>query len=322
MGGGAKPVTDPTPTRVSWHLAATAADLPPAVARALANPADGVAGSVDAGGIHWGTLSWGRPADPPLLLVHGVTSNAAIWWRVAPALAATDRHVIAVDMPGHGAATAWLGRYRFTDTATELAGFIRTAGLDRPDLAVVGHSWGAMVSAHLPIAGIRPSTIVLIDPPHLSSPSSRPSPATRPRRPYSSLDEARAVIRAENPGWSVRDVEAKALALTEFDAESVLAVLLQNGPWDAGLAGLREPAASGIPAWVIRGEWVSGGFIPETEVPAIEAQIGAGHVITIAGGPHSPQRTHPEATVLAILRALGGEAIAAEGRTSRSPKGV
>jgi hypothetical protein len=29
-------------------------------------------------------------------------------------------------------------------------------------------------------------------------------------------------------------------------------------------------------------------------------------VITIAGGPHSPQRTHPEATILAILRAVNG----------------
>jgi hypothetical protein len=27
-------------------------------------------------------------------------------------------------------------------------------------------------------------------------------------------------------------------------------------------------------------------------------------VITIADGPHSPQRTHPEATVLAIVSAL------------------
>ena len=57
---------------------------------------------------------------------------------------------------------------------------------------------------------------------------------------------------------------------------------------------------------MIRGEWSTGGFIPDSKVPAIERQLGADHVITIAGGPHSPQRTHPEATVLAILNAIGG----------------
>ena len=58
-------------------------------------------------------------------------------------------------------------------------------------------------------------------------------------------------------------------------------------------------------AWLIRGDWDAGGLIQDSKMPAIEAQLGADHVITIAGGPHSPQRTHPEATVLAILRALG-----------------
>jgi hypothetical protein len=61
----------------------------------------------------------------------------------------------------------------------------------------------------------------------------------------------------------------------------------------------------GVDAWLIRGEWDTGGFIPDFKVPAIEAQLGADHVITVAGGPHSPQRTHPEATVVAILRAIG-----------------
>jgi pimeloyl-ACP methyl ester carboxylesterase len=59
-----------------------------------------------------------------------------------------------------------------------------------------------------------------------------------------------------------------------------------------------------VPAWVIRGEWATGCFIPEFAVPAIEAQVGRAHVITIRNAPHSPQRTHPEATVVAMLRAL------------------
>jgi hypothetical protein len=40
-------------------------------------------------------------------------------------------------------------------------------------------------------------------------------------------------------------------------------------------------------------------------VPKLEAALGRDHVITIREAPHSPQRTHPEATLVALLRALG-----------------
>jgi pimeloyl-ACP methyl ester carboxylesterase len=289
-------------------LTATSSDLSPDVAAAVAHPEEGLRRAVEAGGIGWGTLSWGDPSDPPLLLVHGVTSNAGTWWRVGPALAATGRHVIAVDLPGHGSVTPWSGRHRFAETAAELASFIRAAGLDRPGLAVLGHSWGGMVSAHLPLVGIRSAVIVLLDPPCLDLAGMEELTRQATEQHYDSMDEARAAVRTENPGWSDGDVEAKARALTEFNEGAVLAVLVGNGAWDAGMGALRDPAATSIPTWLIRGEWATGGLIADSEVPAIEAQLGGGHVITIAGGPHSPHRTHPEATILAILRALGSNA--------------
>jgi len=287
-------------------LSATAADLPAAVAAALAAPGAGEAGVVDAAGVIWPTLTWGRPADPPLLLVHGVTSNAGIWWRVGPALATSGRRVLAVDMPGHGSSPPRHVSHLFTDTAAELAAFIRAAGLDRPDLAVVGHSWGGMVTAHLPGAGLRPQTLVLLDPPVLTLERLRALTEQPTERNYVTIEAATAAVRTANPTWSERDIEAKARALTEFNPDLVLAVLLQNGDWDGGMQALRHPGAAGIPVWLIRGEWATGGFIPDSRVARIEAQLGAGHVITIAGGPHSPQRTHPAATTLAILRALAG----------------
>ena len=33
--------------------------------------------------------------------------------------------------------------------------------------------------------------------------------------------------------------------------------------------------------------------------------VNAGHVLTIPGGSHSPQRVHPAETMAALLRALG-----------------
>jgi pimeloyl-ACP methyl ester carboxylesterase len=287
---------------------------------ALADPPAGEEGVIGARGEWWPTLSWGRPTDPPLLLVHGVTSNAGIWWRVGPALAAAGFRVTAVDMPGHGRAPrrgteVWPTQFtRFIDTAHALARFIRAAGLAgaagaegaiaAPELKVVGHSWGAMVAAHLPAAGLAPGTLVLLDPPVVTRAGMVAITEQPTERPYDSLEEAVAVVRSENPTWSDGDVLAKARSLTEFNADLVLAVLRGNGDWDGGLAALRHPNGAATSSWLIRGEEATGGLIPDSTVPAIEAQLGAERVITIVGGPHSPQRTHPEATILAILRAL------------------
>ena len=286
------------------RLSAGAADLPGPVAAALANPSAGEPGSVAVGGTTWPTTSWGDPADPPLLLVHGVTSNAGIWWRVAPALAAARRRVTAVDMPGHGRTAKAPRSHRFADTAAELTAFVRAAGLDRPDLAVVGHSWGGMVTAHLPAAGLRPRTLVLLDPPVLTLGRLKALTEEPTERDYATLEEATAAVRTANPAWSDGDVRAKAQALTEFSPQLVLDVLLKNGDWDGGMAALRDPGAAGIDVWLIRGDWATGGFIPDFKVPSIEGQLGADHVVTIDGAPHSPQRTHPEATIVAILRAI------------------
>ena len=290
-------------------VTATAADLPPAVARALAvtRLEDGTTaelGSVRADGIDWATRAWGSIADPSLILVHGVTSDSTTFWRLGPALAASGRRVVAVDLPGHGRTGQWRGRYRLAETSQDLAAFIREAGLDIPGLAVLGHSWGGMVVAGLPLAGLRPNRLLLLDPPYLTLNRLYALTDSPSEQLYETVDEARGRIRAENPAWSPGDVEAKAIGLTRFNEEAVLSVLRQNGPWDAGLAALNAPAASDADAWYIRGEWHDGGLIPDHAVRKLAARVGASHVLTIAGGPHSPQRTHPEATVAAILRAL------------------
>lgn len=195
--------------RTDVPLRATAADLPGRVADALARPDTGTSGSVDADGTAWEVRTWGDPGARPVLLIHGVTSDAGIWWRIAPALAAAGFRVTAVDMPGHGR-TAWRGRHRFADSAADLASFIRAAGLDEPDLPVVGHSWGAMVTAHLPAAGIRPRVLVLLDPPGLTVAQFEVFTRDPTEQPYETVAEAMAAVRAANPGWSDGDVEAKA----------------------------------------------------------------------------------------------------------------
>lgn len=308
MASDATAADTPDSSPIPAPLRATASDLPARVAAALADASPDVAGArravVPAAGIPWATVAWGDPADPPLVLVHGVTSNADTFWRIGPAIAAAGRQVVAVELPGHGRTGHWQGRHRFADTARDLAGFLRAAGLERSDLAILGHSWGAMVVAALPVAGVRPARLVLLDPPALPVAAMELMTHDPTERHYEDLAEAIAAVRSVNPAWSDGDVRAKALGLTQFDPAAALAVLVDNGDWDGGLAALTQPAAAGIPAWVIRGEFRTGGLIPDAAVPALAARVGPDHVITIADGPHSPHRLYPEATVLAILRAL------------------
>lgn len=280
--------------------------LPGPVANELARPDTGERITVGAVGIPWSALVWGEPTARPLLLIHGVTASAAVWWRVGPAVAASGRRVIAVDQAGHGRTGHWPGHHRMRDNAADLAAFARAADLDRDDLQVVGHSWGAVSAAALPIAGLRPATLVLLDPPVLRFDRIALEASDPSQQPFATLDEAITAIRAAEPDWSDGDVRVKAEAFMELDFDAARAVLLENGDWDGGLADLRDPAAAGVDTWLIRGDPTAGGYVDDEAAEEFGALIGSDHVITIAGAPHSPQRTHPVETTAAILRALGG----------------
>ena len=298
-------MSDPMLELLPDPIVATVADLPAAVASALAEPDRGERLVFGAAGIPFSVLAWGDPGDRPLVLLHGVTASAAIWWRVGPALAATGRRVVAPDLPGHGQTGHWTGRHRFTDMAADVAGWVRAAGADRPDLQVIGHSYGAVVAAHLPAAGIRPATLVLLDPPVLPHALMARQVEDTTERTYDDLDEAIAAVGGAEPGWSPGDVRAKAEALTEIDETAARAILLDNGDWDGGLTGLGDPAAAGLDVWLVKGEQASGSYLPDVAIPAFIARLGAEHVLTVKDGAHSPQRMRLEATLVAFLHALG-----------------
>lgn len=286
-------------------IAVTAGDLPSAVRAALANPGEATLGTVAANGLAYATRSWGDPGRPPLVIVHGVTSSSRTFWRLGPALAAgLDRHVVALDQAGHGLTRGWLGHHRFRDNAADLLAVVAAAGLDRPDLRVLGHSWGAMTAAWFPGVGLATELIALLDPPAVSAAEIATMLDDPIERHYDDLAEAIAGIGGLYPTWPHGDVLAKAESLTQFDLAAVRDVLTRNGDWDGGLAALADPAAAGATVRVVRGEPASGGLIPDPVAEALAARLGRDHVITIAGGTHSPQRQHPEATTFALIRAL------------------
>ena len=282
------------------------APLPARVAAALDDPRPdpGRRFTTSANGIPFSALDWGDSNGRPLALVHGLGSSARNWWRVGPALATTGRRVIAPDLPGHGQTGHWAGHHRFRDNALDLAAWIRAAGLDGPDLQVVGHSWGGMTVAALPIAGIRPATLVLVDTvarPHAFMATVVDDPEERPRE---DIDATIRFLTPRNPAWSAGDIEAKARSLHEVDLAAARDILLEND-WDGGLRDISDPAAAGLDIWLIRGDPAAGGLLPDAAVAAFASQIGADHVLTIPGGHHSPMRNDPVGTTAALLTALG-----------------
>jgi len=279
--------------------------LPPAVVAALAEPPEAERGRVTANGLVYATRSWGERDAPPLLLIHGVTSTSSIWWRIGPALAAgLDRRVIALDQAGHGETVGWLGHHRFRDNAADLVRVVDAAGWRRPDLGLVGHSWGGMTAAWFPALGLATEVLVLLDPPAVPLAAIATMLDDPIERHYDDLDEAITVLAPMNPTWGYGDVVAKGEGLTSFDVEAVKAVLLDNGDWDGGLAALSDASSAGARVRWVRGDPAAGGLIPDAAADAITASFGADAVITIRGATHSPMRAFPEATTRALLLAL------------------
>lgn len=90
--------------------------------------------------------SWGDPAQPPLLAVHGWLDNAASFATLAPLLASRF-HVVAIDLPGHGrsahrGAGAW---YHYAEYLADIQAAAVALGWTR--FSLLGHSLGGATAS-------------------------------------------------------------------------------------------------------------------------------------------------------------------------------
>ncbi len=117
-------------------------------------------------GLRFHYLFWNREdAGKPVVLLHGLASNARIWEKVAPYLVQGGLAPLAPDLRGHGLTDKPDGDYGFETHLRDLLALLDAWEVERPLL--VGHSWGAMVAldyASRFIVGQRaPSGVVLVD---------------------------------------------------------------------------------------------------------------------------------------------------------------
>lgn len=234
--------------------------------------------------------TWGEPtAARRALLVHGLTSSGATWWRVAESLASDGWHVTAVDLRGNGDA-AVADSYAFADYADDLPG----TGWN----LVVGHSLGGAVAV---LAGLRAGfaeRIVLLDP-ALVLPSDELDGLLAGELEELGLDEAG--FRELRPTWHPLDIAHKATATAKATAHMVERTVADNTPWNV----LREAERLPVPTLVVGGDHEVYSMLPTESAVALVAANPLVDYRVVEGSGHSPHRDRPEAT-LALLRAWLG----------------
>ena len=155
----------------------------------------------------------GDPAGPTAVLLHGGSSSAATWDRLARALTAAGHHVIAADLRGHGG-SARTRDYPLHGYSDDIRGLMDALGIG--SAALVGHSLGgyaATIAAQLEPE--RVSRLVLEEPglPARDAASSHGLSSTRfllpalaglaARRGYDRRAVTSAVrqLRVPDPAW-------------------------------------------------------------------------------------------------------------------------
>ena len=102
-------------------------------------------------GVELRCLEWsGNDGSRPVLLVHGLASNAHLWDAVAERLSLLGHPVVAVDQRGHGRSSKPSGGYDFPTLTDDLLNVIARYGWKGEHAPfAAGQSWGANVVLEL-----------------------------------------------------------------------------------------------------------------------------------------------------------------------------
>ena len=197
-------------------------------------PADGWL-ERDGVGLHY--LEWvpesGPSRLPPLLLLHGLSSNARYWERLARHL--PERRLVALDQRGHGLtgqpphAPAFPDGYAMDQLLKDALFAMDYLGLEKP--VVVGHSWGATVA--LELVGTQHGSaggLVFIDGPVQSAANlfswEEAQKIMQPPLPrFTSFEEAVAQSRRDFEGAWDQDLESFVKARIVPDAGALVLTL-------------------------------------------------------------------------------------------------
>ena len=196
------------------------------------------------------TVSWGDRADRRILLMHGITSSVAGWWRVGPDLVAMGWHVVAADLRGHGDSPK-PGSYAFAEHVEDLLAL--GTGWD----AVLGHSMGGTLAVLAATAEPTWSKGLVLQDPALMLPDPISTIKEWLLEEYF-VDADPVRIAALSPRWHPTDVTAKVEALAKSTAEMVEQTIEVNWPWMV----LDQASQLTVPTVLLGSDPNTGGILP------------------------------------------------------------
>jgi magnesium chelatase accessory protein len=266
---------------------------------------------IQVGGFGWHVQIMGK--GPPLLLLHGTGSSSHSWAHLAPLLA-DDFTLIMPDLPGHG----------FTDTPKGaglslpgMAGLLQglLAALDYQPFAILGHSAGAAIGAHMALTGpMKPKALIAINGAFapfkglagVVFPGVAQLLALNGFIVHAIASGAKDIGRVEKLiGSTGSKIPADTLARYRdlFAAPGhVAGVLGMMARWDLRALNVRLVGLE-VPLFLLSGS--DDAAVPASVAQALARRVKQAQVIVLPGLGHLAHEENPEAVAPVILKALG-----------------
>lgn len=249
----------------------------------------------------------GKRANPPLLMILGLSHRLAHWGSL-PRLLAEKLFVVTFDCRGMGASERRDEPFTLGDEVRDVLAVMDAAGLDRA--AVYGRSRGGMLAQQLALeAPERVSALILSGTSH-RGPGWVGSTEAVNRAMNFTPDMTREQIFAgqneamASPGWKERDPEAFAYVMS-VDLEAPprrFAVAHQQGAI-AGWSGRDRLGEIACPTLVIHG--ADDGMVPPENGRQIASLIPGARFELITQCGHLPMLEKPEEVAKLVLDFLG-----------------
>jgi pimeloyl-ACP methyl ester carboxylesterase len=187
---------------------------------------------------------WDGGDRRPMVLVHGLASNARLWDGVAAELHATGHPVAAVDQRGHGRSSKPDSGYEMATVVEDLRRLLDRLGWDRP--VVAGQSWGGNVVVELAathpgltagVVGVDGGTIELAE--RFESWEACASALRPPSMTGTPLADLDRMLRSSHPDWPESGIQGT-LACFEVRDDGTIApwltlerhLLVLRGLWE------------------------------------------------------------------------------------------
>jgi len=254
---------------------------------------------VETRGLSLCICEWGPKTGAPILCLHGILDQGAVWGPVASRLAASGYRVVAPDLRGHGRSqhASPSGAYQLLDILADLDDLTNRL-FDEP-FTLVGHSLGAGLAAVL--AAVRPSrvaSLVLIEPPMFQEAADRypadalslqldylSSPAPHPVFPdvQAAADRLRQAAPALSPEFALQLADR----VTEPAGEGLRwrwdPLLRTRSAMDVGPQQFRSLLGRiSAPTVLVRGD--ASGFLNAEQAHAIREAISGSREVVLPGG--------------------------------------